>query len=160
MSTDGGTTWAKMPNYAPPAHNAVRISASIAGPTALYSFINFPSPLTAEQILVCSPISINCNFVALTTLPKDLVNQPDDNIVVFADPNNATRAYVGGLLTYLRVENVNFVTGSATYTSIVGAGFTSDGSAQHPDGRILVLDANKDLLQGDFRFLGFFFFFF
>jgi len=120
----------------------------MASPTALYAFFG-PAGSPGQQVMACSPIGLNCNFVNLTTPPQNLVTQYGQNIVLFADPNNATRAYVGGFKTYLRIENVNFVTGSATYTSIYGVGFTSDGSSQHPDGRVMIMDANGDLLQGD-----------
>jgi len=124
----------------------IRISASLATPTALYAFYG----VTGSQTLkVCSPIGVNCNFVTLTAVPQNLVTQYQQNIVLLADPNVATRAYIGGFKTYLRVDNVNFVAATATYTSIYGAGFTGDGSVQHADGRVMIMDANGDLLEGD-----------
>jgi len=145
MSTDSGATWSNMPGFAVPSYAAIRISVSMAAPTSIYAFIGNN---VAQQVWACSPVSVNCNFKELTPPPINLLTQAPGNMVLLADPNNATRAYVGGFATYLRIDNVNFVSGSAKYTSIYGNGFTSDGSTQHVDGRAMIMDANGDLLEG------------
>jgi len=146
MSTDSGSTWSKMSGFPSIASDGVRISVSMAAPTAIYAFFGF-NGVSTQQLWACSPVGPGCTFIALTN-PSFVLTQAPPNIVAFADPNNATRAYIGGFKPYFRVDNVDFNSGSATYTCISGSGCTSDGSSQHADGRVMIMDANGDLLEG------------
>jgi len=146
MSTDGGNTFNKMNGFVPSvSYWNIRVSVSMASPTAIYAFYGDTGTSVGQDLMVCSPVGPNCNFRLLTTAGRySLCNQYTENIVLLADPNLATRAYIGGYSDYVRVENVNFATGSATYINLN----TNDGSYQHSDGRIMVKDANGDLLEG------------
>jgi len=117
----------------------------MASPTALYAFYGNTGTYQGTNLMGCSPIGPNCNFVSMTLFPTPLSWQFRENIVIYADPNNAKRVYIGGG-DYTRADVSSFTTGATTYFDFLR---TTDNTWPHVDGRVLTLDANGDLLEGD-----------
>jgi len=147
-SPDHGDTWLSMPNWktvsdaAPPLAGA-SIAASSQGQGALYVMLAWEDDTIPERLFVCSPFSVNCNFVSVN-VPVNIINNVDIHYFIYADPTNCTRLYAGKLQVLYRYDGIDPVTGA--YEKFTD---TQHNSRSHADGRCAVYDSNGDLLHGD-----------
>jgi len=149
MSVDEGETWNQMPNYVGQTNQGwTAISATAASPTALY-VIAIVAPYV-QNLQVCSPVTLNCNFV-LVTLPEPPTGSGTGHtLAVLADPNKSDRAYFGKTGRSFVMDGLDFATGSIASWHGYGGDVTdtNDTSNSHSDGRVMVIDSNGDLLEG------------
>jgi len=142
------------------------ISATTGGATggtaALYVFAGgVKSSPTRERLWTCYPVSVNCVFRVVTPIKSSVSDQYAYNLVLMADPNALDRVYIGGSYSsasqehMLRCDGIKLESASSKRAKVAGGCFTlvrngtSDNSEPHADSRVMVLDSNGDMLQGD-----------
>lgn len=153
ISTDDGKIWNKMSRFFVDFddnelddnnYNLVISATSTTGEGieggVLYAFAGgVMSSNTGQQLQVCSPICVDCEFHTVSSILSSVSEQYGNNLMVAVDPRTPSRVFIGGSYTsenqehMLRCDGVNVKTGELASNScfrLVRDG-TADNSEPH-----------------------------